>query len=250
VRRAVRRLVAEGADFIKVMASGGGTVGSIKGASAYTVAELRAVVEEAHRLGRRVVAHAIALQATVDALDAGVDALAHCMFLQPDGSVEYRPEVAERIAAAGAWVTPTLDELWAPFCALEHRSQVAELDPEEREMLEAGRQRLETHAQVCRRLIEAGVQLAAGSDAGWKACAFGRFERELQALVTHGGLSPGRALLAGTRDAAAMLGVLDQAGTVEVGKEADLLLVRGDPTQDLSALTNVLAVFQAGVRVR
>jgi imidazolonepropionase-like amidohydrolase len=68
--------------------------------------------------------------------------------------------------------------------------------------------------------------------------------------VTHAGFSPAQALLAGTRDAAAALGVLDQVGTVEAGKEADLLLVRGDPARDLTALTQVLAVYQAGVRVR
>ena len=249
VRRAVRQLVREGADFIKVIASGGGTLGTLHGCPSYTLGELCALTDEAHRHGRRVAAHTIALQSMTNALEAGVDMMAHCMFLKADGSVEFLPDVAERIAAAGIWVSPTLQVIQAPLLRLEQKQRTTGLTPDEERTLEARRRQVTAHAEVCRRLVKAGVRIAAGSDCGWRSYPFGGFHRELDALVQHGGLSPAEALLAGGRNAAEALGLLDQVGTLEPGKRADLLVVHGDPTQDINHLANVAAVFQGGVRV-
>ena len=102
--------------------------------------------------------------------------------------------------------------------------------------------------EECAQLIDSGVGLLAGSDCGWGVFPFGEFAHEISALV-EAGLTPAQATLAGTRNPAEALRILDRVGTVEAGKEADLLVVAGDPTVDISALTKVVAVFKAGRRV-
>ncbi len=98
------------------------------------------------------------------------------------------------------------------------------------------------------KLIEAGVKLVGGSDCGWGGYPFGDFQGEILAL--HGaGLSSLEAIYSGTRNPAAALGISDSIGTVEAGKEADLLVVNGDPSQDLLQLRDVAAVFKGGCRV-
>jgi imidazolonepropionase-like amidohydrolase len=99
------------------------------------------------------------------------------------------------------------------------------------------------------KLISAGVRFMAGSDCGWGTYPFGRFDMELQAMV-EGGLTNAQALLAATSGNAEALGLSDQVGTVTKGKEADLFLVTGAPDQDVSAITNVAAVFKSGRRIR
>ena len=94
VRGAVRRLIKDGADFIKVMTSGGTTRGSMPERAAYTLEELKAIVEEAHLRGRLVAGHAIATQSIANCLDAGVDMIIHCNFMEPDGT-EREAELAE-----------------------------------------------------------------------------------------------------------------------------------------------------------
>ena len=97
------------------------------------------------------------------------------------------------------------------------------------------------------RFIEMGVKLVGGSDAGWGMYPFGNFQGELLAM-TDAGLSPMQAVLAGTREAAAALGLLGSIGTIEPEKEADLLLVEGNPAEDITALRRVAAVFHGGRR--
>ena len=88
-----------------------------------------------------------------------------------------------------------------------------------------------------------------GSDCGWGAYPFGQFHRELDSMVEVG-MPTEQAFLSGTRDAARSLGLGGEVGTIEPGKEADLLLVDGDPTRDLKVLEKVVGVFRAGERVR
>ena len=108
VRNAVRQLVKEGSDFIKIMASGGGTAITDNRKRSYGVGELRAIVEEAHAHGKLTTAHCLATQSMVNALDAGVDMMEHGGFIEPDGSYVFRPEIAERIAQQGMYVSPTV----------------------------------------------------------------------------------------------------------------------------------------------
>ena len=248
VRAAVRQLVQEGADWIKGVASGGGTLRTMSERPSFTIDELKALVDESHRRNRLVGTHSGAWQSIVNSLDADVDMIIHCSFTQPDGTARYDPELGERIASSGVWVNPTLYVGRAPIERLQEKKREVGLTPDEEGGLDFGLRRIEASTEVCRQIISAGARIAAGSDAGWRDYRFGWFHRELAAL-TDAGFSDAQALIAGTRDAADALGVLDKVGTVEPGKEADLLLVDGDPTKDINSLANVVAVFKAGERV-
>ena len=245
VRHEARRLIKNGADFIKVMTSGGGTRGTLSDRASYTLEELRALVDEAHLQGKLVGGHAIATQAIVNCLDAGVDMVIHCSFMQPDGSLTFDTDIGERLASSGVWVNPTLFVGKSGDLALEEKVRSGQISDSEQITQDENLTRME----VSRRMGEAGVRLIGGSDCGWSAYPFGRFHLELDAMVQTG-MSTSQAVLAGTRDAAESLGLLDQIGTLERGKEADLLVLDGDPTQDINNLSNVVAVFQGGERVR
>src|SRR5579862_2679931 len=108
VRRRARTLLDENVDFLKVMASGGGTAGTDSSRAAFGVEEISAAVEEAHRVGKRVVAHCLAAESVDVALDAGVDSIEHINFIHPDGTRRMSDAVARRIVDQGVVVTPTL----------------------------------------------------------------------------------------------------------------------------------------------
>jgi len=97
--------------------------------------------------------------------------------------------------------------------------------------------------------LAAGVRIAAGTDAGGSPARHGFIARELE-LMVDSGMSPNAALESATRAGAQLMGIQDLAGTIEVGKQADMALIDGDPLSDVGALRNVWAVFQAGRRVR
>ena len=109
--------------------------------------------------------------------------------------------------------------------------------------------RAEERAEVCRQLGMAGARLIGGSDCGWGSYPFGQFHMELDAMAD-AGLSYKQALLAGTHQAAASLGIANIIGSIEQDKEADLVLINGDPTKNIKDLAQVEAVFKGGIKVR
>ena len=113
LRHAVRQLVKEGADFIKIMASGGSTRSSHPYLPAFTPGELQAIVDEARRHERLTAAHAVPSAAIEDCLDAGLDMIIHCSMTGPTGAYGYRPDLADRMAEAGVWVNPTMHDIRA-----------------------------------------------------------------------------------------------------------------------------------------
>lgn len=249
VRAAVRRMVKNGAGFIKVMTSGGTTRGSMQERASYTPDELRIIVEEAHFKGRLVAGHAISTQSIVNCLDAGVDMIIHCNFLDLDKVSRWDQRIGERIAESGVWVNPTIHIRRAATLALEAKREDGTITEKERRELEQNEETIRQRAEVFRELVNVGARMIGGSDCGWGAYPFGQFHRELESMVEVG-MPTEQAFLSGTREAAKALGLEGVVGTVEPGKEADLLLVEGDPTLDLKALEKVVAVFRAGERVR
>ena len=231
------------------MTTGGSTLGSMPERPSYTVEELIALSDEAHRRNRLVGAHSIATKGIENALDAGVDMLIHCTFVQPDGSIKYDPRVGERIAATGTWVNPTIHVRRASLQLLEAKREEEGLTPEEEAQLVDVVKSVEDRVEVTRQLIKGGAKVIGGSDCGWYVYQFGLFHKELETLVMSG-MTHGEALLAGTSEAAKSLGVADEVGSIEPGKEADFLLTNGDPTQNISHLQDVAAVFKSGIRVR
>ncbi len=248
-RAEVRKLLKEGADYIKIVASGGSTRTTDPRRASYTVAELQAITDEAHRHGKLTAAHCACAQSVANCLDAGVDMIVHCVFAEADGSYRARQDLVERLASAQVWVNPTLHILRA---AIAHLTDIRERQgtlPSRQECLLAWtRRELEVRMEAVGRMIRAGVRIVAGSDSPWNAYAPGGFSFEIDALA-QAGLSNGEAIVSGTAAAAESIGVGDVAGQLAAGRGADLLVVAGDPTQDLAALRRVRDIYQGGRRV-
>lgn len=249
VRAEVRKLLKEGADYIKIVASGGSTRTSDPNRASYTVAELAAMTDEAHRHGRLTAAHCTSALSVQNCLDADVDMIIHCIFNEPDGSYRYRPDLVERLAKAGAWVNPTLYVQKAGIeRQRETRRQEGRLTPELNTQLDEASRALDVKIDAVRRMSEAGVRMTAGSDSPWGWYAPGEFVHEIH-MLAQAGLSYADAIVAGTAGAATSIGVGPMAGLLARGRTADALVVRGDPTAEITALWDVLDVYQAGRRV-
>ncbi len=249
VRAEVRKLLKEGADYIKIVASGGSTRTSDPNRASYTVAELRAMTDEARRHGKLTAAHCTSAESVQNCLDADVDMIIHCIFSEPDGTYRYRPDLVERLAAARAWVNPTLYVMKA---GIERQQEVREregrLNPDLAAQLELQRRALDVRVDAVRRMSKAGVLMTAGSDSPWGWYAPGEFVHEIH-MLAEAGLSYTEAIVAGTAGAADSIGVGSVAGRLAPGRPADVLVVRGDPTREITALWDVLDVYQAGRRV-
>jgi len=249
VRAEVRKLLKEGADYIKIVASGGSTRTSDPNRASYTVAELVAMTDEAHRHGKLTAAHCTSAQAVQNCLDADVDMIIHCIFTEPDGSYRFRPDLVERLVAAKAWVNPTLYVMKAGIERLrEAREREGQLTPDLVAKLEDSRRALDVRVDAVRRMSEAGVRMTAGSDSPWGWYAPGEFVHEIH-MLAQAGLSYADAIVAGTAGAADSIGVGGLAGRLAPGRLADLMVVRGDPTREITALWDVLDVYQAGRRI-
>ena len=207
------------------------------------------IVDEAHRFGRLTAAHCASMQGVKNALDAEVDMIIHCVFEDETGMYEFREDLADQLAAAGAWVNPTLHVVQA---GIDHTENIGQergwLTKEEQGSIDASKHALETRNDSVSRLIKMDVRMIAGSDSPWGAYPPGEFVKEMIAL-TKAGLSNTEALVTGTSHAAESIAVGDTAGTLAAGRPGDLLVVGGDPTADLDALWDVRDVYKAGRRV-
>lgn len=231
VRAAVRAHAERGVDVIKVMASGGMmTAGTDVAAAQFTAGELRVVVEEAHRHGLPVTAHAHALAAVQDAVAARVDGIEHCTCF--DGERVVLPaELAEAIVARRIAIGATVGLAPIPG-GLRPPPLVERLLPD----------LLATYTA----LIRAGALVVAGTDAGvGPPKPHGVLPRGLGQLVGLG-MAPLQALRAGTATAAQVCGLGDRKGRIAPGYDADLLAVAGDPATDIGALLSPVAVLVAG----
>ena len=247
-RAMVRQLIKEGADYIKIVATGGSTVTSHPLLPSFNVNELRATADEAHKFGVLTAAHCVSTQGTINSLDAGVDMIIHCVFKEADGTDVFREDVAERIVTQGAFVNPTLHVYRARMWALQERQERGGLTPEERLELEQHRRGFETRLEHCGRLIEMGAKVITGSDSSWGWYKLGNTAYETDCLVM-AGYSGTQGVVSVTGMAAEALGIDETVGTLEPGQQADIIVVDGDPTQDIRALWNVTDVFLGGQRI-
>jgi len=214
--RLTREVIREGADWIKVAATGGmGSPRSNPEGGGLSEAELRAVVEEAARHGHiGVAAHSIGTAGIAAAVRAGVRSIEHG-YLIDDATIELMGE-------QGTFLVPTLSTLTRPVSPTAAPWTVAK----RRRTVQNARERVGA-------AIRAGVNVALGTDAG--IVEHGTNLREL-ALLVEFGLTPMQAILAGTSSAARMSGILDEVGTIEPGKRADLVATLVDPLAQLNAL--------------
>jgi imidazolonepropionase-like amidohydrolase len=249
VRAEVRKLIKEGADFIKIMATGGSTWSSNPLQASYTVEEMAVIVEEAHRFGKLTAAHCASMQGIKNALDAGVEMIIHCVFEDETGMYEFNEPLAEQLAVAKAWVNPTLHVVQSGIDLSERIGyDRGWLTKEEQASIDASKQSLETRVESVNKLVDMGVRMIAGSDSPWGAYPPGEFVKEMIAL-TKAGLTSTEALVTGLSHAAESIAVGDQAGTLAAGRPGDVLVVAGDPTVDLDALWNVKDVYKSGLRI-
>ncbi|HZU22310.1 MAG TPA: amidohydrolase family protein, partial [Terriglobales bacterium] len=233
VQKKVREIIKFGADVINVMASGGVT--SPKDdptAAAYSLQELKAIVDDAHRLGHKVAAHAHSTQGIMFAVEAGVDSIEHGSYIDDAGIALMKKQ--------GTYLVPTLYLHRYALENLDHLPWPEAVKQHERAMIPVIRQNI-------RHAVESGVKIAFGTDAAM--FPHGLNAREFSELIAVG-LTPLQAIQAATINAADLMGWSKDAGTIEPGKFADLIAVKGNPLQNVSTLEDVKFVMKAGVVYR
>ena len=244
-RAMVRQLVKEGADYIKITATGGSTRTSDPLRPSFDVDELTAMVAEARKFGRLTATHCTSTQGIVNSLDAGVDMIIHCIFKEPDGSYHFRPDVADRLAEQGAYVNPTLHVLRSRVWSGLIKRAESGLTPAGQAQLDDDRRGFDTAIEHSRRMLERGVKIITGSDSSWGEYPLGNAVNETECLRMAG--MPGMdAVMSITGDAARAIGVDDVTGSLQPGKAADVIVVDGNPAADLDALWSVTEVIAAG----
>jgi imidazolonepropionase-like amidohydrolase len=233
VRKAVREQLKAGADCIKLIATGGVmTPGVQPGSQQLGDDELRAGIDEAHKAGRKVAAHAHGSNGIKAAVLAGVDSIEHGSFMTD--------EIIDLMKQHGTFFSATL-------CSAQGFVDAPENSVADWAMAKAAVVRVAL-AESFSRAYQAGVRLVLGTDAGTPFNRHGENAREL-ALMVKLGVDPQDALRAGTRNSAELLGRLDELGTINPGKTADLVLVKGNVVADIDQLcsqSNIQLVLQSG----
>jgi imidazolonepropionase-like amidohydrolase len=231
-RKAVQRAFYDGADCIKVIVNTGPRVVSLE--------EMKAIVEEAHRVHKKVAAHAIGDDATRIAAEAGVDSIEHA-YIVPD-------DVLKMMAAKKIYMVPTdypehlyLEAIPSTTTAEERK----DMENGMKEFAKGNRERL-------KRAVAAGVPIAAGSDEYYQMGKRTRGESSTMIFESYrdSGMTSWQIIQAATVNAAELLGWLDRIGSIEAGKLADIVAIVGDPTQDVTELEKVKFVMKGGEVVR
>ncbi len=226
-RQAVRLDVKYGADVIKMCASGGVlSLGDDVAAPQLTDEELSAIIDEAHRLKRRTAAHAHGDLAARAAVRAGIDSIEHGSFLSDETLALMKSKGTYLVPTclAGQWTGGKL-ERFPPAVAAKARAAMA------------------AHDEMFRRAVRSGVRIAFGTDSG--VSPHGQNAQEFSLMVERG-MSPAAALKTAGPAAADLLGIAELVGTLEAGKEADIVAVPGDPLKDVRATERVIFVAKGG----
>src|SRR5207237_2167923 len=231
VRKAVRFDVKNGADVIKAAVSGGVlSLTDEVDVPQFTPAEMAALVDEAHRLRKKVAVHCHGDQAGREAIEAGADSIEHGSFL--------KPETLTLMQNKGTFLTPTL-------MAAEYNK--GKLDSYPPALQAKAMAAFNTRSDMFRNALKIGVKISFGTDAA--VFPNGENAKEFK-LMTDLGMSPIDALKSATVNDAELLGVSQKLGTLEKGKLADVIAMPGDPTQDITATERVSFVMKEGKIVR
>jgi imidazolonepropionase-like amidohydrolase len=233
VMRKTREVIKYGADVVKVAVTGGVlSKGTSVGNGQYSDEELVALVQEAHRLGRKVAAHAHGAEGLKQALRAQVDSIEHGSLIDEQG--------IKLLKQRGAYLVPTL---YAAEWLIENATpQMAQPD-----MIQKAREMLPIARQNLGRALQAGVKVAFGTDSS--VYPHGLNAREFAVMVKLG-FSPLQAIQAATISAADLLGWNDRVGQLQPSYYADVIAVAGDPLTDVTVLENVAFVMKGGQVVK
>jgi imidazolonepropionase-like amidohydrolase len=230
-RKAVRYQVKYGADVIKICATGGVlSEGDAVGATQYTLDEMKAIVDEAKKLERKVAAHAHGTEGIKLATQAGVASIEHGSFLDDEG--------AKMMASHGTYLVPTISA--GEFT--ENAAKSGRLKGLKAEKALAAAQGMRNAVRIA---LRNNVAIALGTDAG--VGEHGANGHEFTLLVNWGGLTPMQAIVAGTSTGAKLLGWEKNIGSLAPGKWADVVAVPGDPTKDNTAMERPSFVMKGGV---
>jgi imidazolonepropionase-like amidohydrolase len=230
-RKAVREQIMHGADWIKVYSDRGYRVrddGVLDDIPTFTLDELRAIVDEAHRERHKVASHAMALYGVHNSVEAGVDSIEHGNYIAD--------EDLKAMVTKGIYYVPTI--FVGEYVAAGRAAAGAPVWVK----------MLQIHEETFRRALKAGVKIAFGTDAGgfdWKVNPAKEF-----AYMVKWGMTPAQAIRSATVTASELLGMQDKIGTIEPGKLADIVAVAGDPLADVTVLEKVDFVMKGGVVYR
>ena len=233
MRGAVRQAVKDGADVIKLMVSGGvNSPGPEPGPCELTREEIETGVETAHAWGRKVGVHTHGNTAIRLCVEAGVDSIEHGVFMTED--------IMDRMAEKGTFLVPTL---CAPYYAVEEGIRREPDNPDHKKSREV----LGRHRGVLKQCAEKGVKIAMGTDAG---CPFNPFDKAAHEMVlmVMAGLTPRQALDAATRGGAELL-ELSELGSLEPGKKASFVCLKGNPLKEIESVDQVAALYLDGKEV-
>jgi imidazolonepropionase-like amidohydrolase len=231
IRKTVRFQIKNGADVIKAAVSGGVlSMTDEVDTPQFTPIEMAALVDETHRLRKKVAVHCHGDQAAREAVEAGVDSIEHGSFL--------KPETLQLMKSKGTYLVPTL-------MATEYIMSKIEAYPP---VLQAkARAAGAARSEMFRNAVKMGVKIALGTDAA--VYPHGQNAKEFKLMVDLG-MPPLEALRAGTSSDADLFGITSKAGTLEKGKLADIVAIPGDPTIDITGTERVLFVMKEGKIVK
>ena len=232
-RAKVREVIKYGADLIKICASGGVlSKGDLPGTPQYTPEEMQAIADEAHKLGRKVAAHAHGTQSIKDAIRAGIDSIEHSSLIDEEG-----------IALAKQHGTYLVFDIYNDDFILQEGAKAGMLAESVEKEKKLGRLQRENF----RKAYQAGAKIAFGTDAG--VYPHGDNARQFATMVEWG-MKPLDAIQAATLNAADLMGWNEKVGSLEKGRYADLIAVDGDPLSDVKTLQRVKFVMKGGVASR
>ncbi len=226
-RKAVREQILYGADWIKVYSDRSYFLrsdGVLDDIPTFTMDELRAIVDEAHREKHKVASHAMALNGVHNSVEAGVDTIEHGNYIA-DADLK-------KMAANGIWYVPTI---FVGAYVAEGRAKAG---------APVWLKMVDVHEDTFRRALKAGVKIAFGTDAG--GFDWGIDPAKEFAYMVKWGMTPAQALRSATSSAAELLGMQDQVGAIEIGKFADIVAVPEDPMSDITVLEKVDFVMKGG----
>ncbi len=230
-RKASRKQLKKGVNLVKIIATGGVmTEGVEPGSPQLTEAEMRAAIEEAHKAGRKTATHAQGTSGIQNAVRAGIDSIEHGIFLDQktvDMMVEKDVFLVPTLAAP-YWISEKGREAGIPEYAVKKSDAV-----------------IEDHVNSFKMAYQGGVKIAMGTDAGTPFNEHGKNTYEIRLMVKHG-MSPMEAIKTATHRSAELLGISDEVGSIEPGKQADLLVLAANPLSDIQQVERIHQVYKNG----
>jgi imidazolonepropionase-like amidohydrolase len=234
-RKAVRAEIKQGVDIIKLYPTGGHGLAWPADVMTMTLDEMKAAADAAHERGKKIRGHIVSKRGILVGLEANLDVIDHADMMDD--------ECIERLVKQGAFVVPSL---YFPYMVVEEKRRTGRSNWSGAEEMERG---LENSRQILPKANAAGVKFVIGDDFGTAAMPHGDYAKELEAYTNGAGISPLEVIRWATINGAELLGMKDELGTIEQGKLADLLVVNGDPSRDITVLqdrTNLNVIMKGG----